>query len=109
VAGLVVRPMGELEQVVAEQQVCIGVIAVPAAAAQPVCDRLVACGVTSILNFAPSVLTVPAGVDVRKVDLSLELAILSFHETHKAGQLTAASTASSTATSRAAGARAVRV
>jgi len=109
VAGLVVRPMGELEQVVAEQQVCIGVIAVPAAAAQPVCDRLVACGVTSILNFAPSVLTVPAGVDVRKVDLSLELAILSFHETHKAGQLTAASTASSTATSRAAAARPVRV
>jgi redox-sensing transcriptional repressor len=44
-----------------------------------VCDRLVAAGVTSILNFAPVVLTVPVGVDVRKVDLSIELQILAFH------------------------------
>ena len=57
----------------------IGVIATPAAAAQEVCDRLVAAGVTSILNFAPVVLNVPAGVDVRKVDLSIELQILAFH------------------------------
>jgi redox-sensing transcriptional repressor len=35
--------------------------------------------VTSILNFAPLVLTVPEGVDVRKVDLSIELQILAFH------------------------------
>ena len=41
----------------------------PGAAAQEVCDRLVAAGVTSILNFAPCVLSVPDGVDVRKVDL----------------------------------------
>ena len=53
----------------------------PAAVAQDVCDRLVAAGVTSILNFAPVVLTVPAHVDVRKVDLAAELQILSFHET----------------------------
>jgi redox-sensing transcriptional repressor len=44
-----------------------------------VCDRLVAAGVTSILNFAPVVLSVPVGVDVRKVDLSIELQILAFH------------------------------
>jgi redox-sensing transcriptional repressor len=44
-----------------------------------VCDRLVAAGVTSILNFAPMVLSVPDGVDVRKVDLSIELQILAFH------------------------------
>ena len=41
--------------------------------------RLVAAGVTSILNFAPLVLSVPDGVDVRKVDLSIELQILAFH------------------------------
>ena len=62
----------------------IGVIAVPAAAAQDVGDRLVAAGVTSILNFAPMVLTVPAQVDLRKVDLSIELQILAFHEHRKA-------------------------
>jgi redox-sensing transcriptional repressor len=55
------------------------VIATPASSAQPVCDRLVAAGVTSILNFAPLVLNVPEGVDVRKVDLSIELQILAFH------------------------------
>jgi redox-sensing transcriptional repressor len=55
------------------------VIATPAATAQGVCDRLVAAGVTSVLNFAPVVLSVPEGVDVRKVDLSIELQILAFH------------------------------
>jgi redox-sensing transcriptional repressor len=46
----------------------------------------VAAGVTSILNFAPTVLAVPDGVDVRKVDLSIELQILAFHEQRKAGE-----------------------
>jgi len=55
----------------------------PAPAAQGVCDRLVAAGVTSILNFAPAVLAVPEGVDVRKVDLSIELQILAYHEQRK--------------------------
>ena len=49
-------------------------------AAQEVADRLVAAGVTSILNFAPVVLTVPRGVSVRKVDLAVELQILSFYQ-----------------------------
>ena len=84
VAGQRVRPLEELAEVVAETQVSIGVIATPAAAAQDVCDRLVAAGVTSILNFAPVVLCVPEGVDLRKVDLALELQILSFHEHRKA-------------------------
>jgi redox-sensing transcriptional repressor len=60
--------------------VVIGVIATPGAAAQLVCDRLVAVGVRSILNFAPCVLSVPEGVAVRKVDLATELQILAFHE-----------------------------
>ena len=67
-----------------EHGVAIGVIATPAGAAQDVCDRLVAAGVTSILNFAPTVLAVPDEVDVRKVDLSIELQILAFHEQRKA-------------------------
>jgi hypothetical protein len=62
----------------------IGAITVPAVAAQGICDRLVAAGVTSILNFAPVVLNVPEGVDVRKVDLSIELQILAFHAQRRA-------------------------
>src|SRR5499425_1705780 len=77
--GLVVVSAEATEEVVARHGVSIGVIATPATAAQDVCDRLVAAGVTSILSFAPVVLNVPAGVDVRKVDLSIELQILAFH------------------------------
>ena len=80
----VVRHVDDLDEVVRTFSVCIGVIATLAAAAQNVCDRLVAAGVTSILNFAPTLLRVPVGVDVRKVDLSNELQILSFHEHRKA-------------------------
>ena len=78
-----IRGLEDLETVVREESVSIGVLAVPAEAAQTVCDRLVAAGVTSILNFAPAVLAVPGGVDVRKVDLSIELQILAYHEQRK--------------------------
>ncbi len=83
IAGLTVRHVDDLDDVVRDGDVSIGVIATPAAAAQEVCARLVAAGVTSILNFAPTVLSVPDGVDLRKVDLAVELQILSFHEHRK--------------------------
>jgi redox-sensing transcriptional repressor len=83
VGGVAVRPVDDLDAVVADHGGVIGVIATPADAAQGVCDRLVAAGVTSVLNFAPTVLRVPEGVDVRKVDLAVELQILSFHEHRK--------------------------
>lgn len=84
VGDLVVRGLEDLDDVVRAAGAAIGVIATPAEAAQDVCDRLVAAGVTSVLNFAPALLQVPEGVDVRKVDLSNELQILSFHEHRKA-------------------------
>lgn len=84
VAGVLVRPFDELEQIVQSDEVAIGVIATPAAAAQAVADRMVGVGITSILNFAPGVIAVPDGVDVRKVDLSIELQILAYHEQRKA-------------------------
>ena len=91
VAGLEVRDFDELEVIVREHGVAIGVIATPASAAQSVCDKMVAAGVRSILNFAPTILAVPDGVDVRKVDLSSELQILAYHEQRKAGLATIAS------------------
>ncbi|QIK74508.1 redox-sensing transcriptional repressor Rex [Nocardioides piscis] len=84
VAGIDVRPFDDLESIVAENDVAIGVIATPANAAQDVADRMVAAGITSVLNFAPTVLSVPEGVDVRKVDLSIELQILAYHVQRKA-------------------------
>lgn len=79
-APITVRPLADLEEIVRSDRAQIGVIATPAEAAQDVCDRLVAAGVRSILNFAPTVLSVPEDVEVREVDLAVELQILAFHE-----------------------------
>ncbi len=87
VAGVDVRPFDDLEAIVEECGVAIGVIATPAGSAQAVADRMVAAGIRSILNFAPTVLAVPDGVDVRKVDLSIELQILAYHEQRKSPHL----------------------
>ena len=87
---LVVRPLDDLPVIAAEEQVCIGIIATPTSAAQDVADRLVAAGVTSILNFAPAVVSVPRGVSLRKVDLSIELQILSFYQQRRAAGARAA-------------------
>jgi len=87
IQGLAVRDIADLERIVDEDNITIAVLTTPASAAQDICDRLVAAGVTSILNFAPVVLTVPSHVDVRKVDLAAELQILSFHENRKAAAL----------------------
>ena len=75
VANHSVRHVDELAQ---GERPSIGVIAAPALAAQAVADLLVAAGVASILNFAPRVLAVPAGILVRYVDLSIELQVMSF-------------------------------
>jgi redox-sensing transcriptional repressor len=83
VAGLHVEHIDRLEEVVRRNSVAIAVIATPASVAQTACDRLVAAGVSSILNFAPTVLAVPDHVEVRKVDMSIELQILAFHEQRK--------------------------
>ena len=53
-------------------------------AAQQAADALVAAGVTSLLNFAPCVIGVPLGISVRKVDLAVELQILSYYEQRRA-------------------------
>lgn len=87
IGGVRVRHIDDLPQIVAARQVSIGVVAVPPAAAQDAADRLVRAGVTSILNFAPVVLSVPRGVSVRKVDLAVELQILSYYEQKRSGGL----------------------
>ena len=82
--GVRVRHIDELAQIVQAKNVNIGVIATPSAAAQDAAERLVRVGVTSIMNFAPVVLSVPRSIEVRKVDLAVELQILSYHEQRKA-------------------------
>lgn len=69
-----------LGSLIADMEPVVGVIATPAGVAQAVGDQLVEAGVASILNFAPAVVTVPDGIPLRKVDLALELQILSFYQ-----------------------------
>ena len=82
VGGMVIRHPDQQAGDVAEQGVSIGIIATPAPAAQGVVERLVAVGVTSILNFAPVVLRVPPGITLRRVDVATELLILGYHESN---------------------------
>ena len=76
--SLRIRPLADLAEIAGQAQ--IGVIATPDSAAQSVCDRLVGAGVRSILTFAPGVLRVPQGVEVRRIDVGVELQILAFRE-----------------------------
>jgi redox-sensing transcriptional repressor len=84
VGGVRVRHVDDLAMVVQSRGISIGVIATPGPAAQAAADALVAAGVTSLLNFAPIVISVPPGISVRKVDLAVELQILSYYEQRRA-------------------------
>ena len=78
--GVRISHIDELGELVSRLGITIGVIATPAAAAQDVANSMVEAGITSILNFAPTVINVPDGILVRKVDLAVELQILSFYQ-----------------------------
>jgi redox-sensing transcriptional repressor len=65
----------------------VGVICVPASAAQSVADRLVGADVHALLNFSPQVVTVPIGTAVHYVDFSIELQILMYHLNNGTGPL----------------------
>ena len=78
VGGFVVAHLDTLAAVAREEQVDMGVVAVPGGAAQAVVDAMVAAGLRAVLNFAPVHVRVPDGVAVRRVDLSTELQMLSF-------------------------------
>ena len=74
-----VRHLDELAVLVERERISIGVIATPASAAQEVAGRLVTAGVHALVNFAPVVLSLPAGARVRQVDLSAELEVLAHY------------------------------
>lgn len=81
VGDLVVSNFDDLESIVAEHGARTAIIATPAEAAQDATDKVIAAGITSVLNFAPTVVQVAEGVALRQVDLALELQILSYYQT----------------------------
>lgn len=77
--GVEVMPVDRLEEIVTANKTQIGIISVPSNAAQDVADKLVSSGVKAILNFAPIVLNVPPEVELRNVDLAVNLEVLTFN------------------------------
>jgi redox-sensing transcriptional repressor len=77
--GIPVLDSGALSELVAQNRVDIGIVAVPAENAQIVCDAFAKSGINAILNFAPVQIRVPAGVKLKSVDLRINLESLSFH------------------------------
>jgi redox-sensing transcriptional repressor len=77
--GLEVEPLKSLKRSVRDSGASIGIVTTPATAAQQTAEVLAEAGIRSILNFAPVVIQPPEGVDVRRVDLSTELQVLSFY------------------------------
>jgi len=77
--SLVIKDVSELEQTLAAEPVDIGIVAVPAQAAQQVIDALVRCGVKAILNYAPIPVRKPPAVEVRPVDPVLQLQRMAYY------------------------------
>jgi redox-sensing transcriptional repressor len=78
VEGLVIHAPEDMPAVVAATGAELGVLSVPSEASQAVADALIAAGVRGLLNFAPQVLRLPAGVSVVSVDLTVQLEQLAF-------------------------------
>lgn len=77
--GKSILPMEELESFCRANQILMGIITVPARFAQQVCDRMIACGIKAIWNFAPVHLDVPDNILVQNENMATSLAVLSMH------------------------------
>ncbi|WP_088188361.1 redox-sensing transcriptional repressor Rex [Desulfosporosinus sp. FKA] len=74
-----ILPIDHIEEVTRQNQTQIGIIAVPSSVAQEIADKLIKAGVQAILNFAPVVLNVPPEIELRNVDLAVNLEVLTFN------------------------------
>ncbi len=81
---IIIQDISELPQTIKERDIRIGIIAVPAEVSQEIANKLIACGVRAILNFAPVSISVPEGVELRNANLATELECLSYFLTNEA-------------------------
>lgn len=79
ITGIAIQPLDELQKVIEERNIKIGIITVPDFAAQEVADKMVNAGITAILNFAPVVLRTPEHVRVSNADVTAELHSLAYY------------------------------
>lgn len=83
IEGIEVCPLDALARLIEDRQIELGMIAVPAAQAQEVAEKLVEAGVGGIVNFAPVTLRLPEGVSIVGVDLARELEQVTFAVTNR--------------------------
>ena len=79
IGSLAVKPLSEIKDTCEKYNVAIGIIATPEKVAEEIADKLIDSGIKSILNFAPIMLKNKSGIQIRSVDLSQELQILSYY------------------------------
>ena len=79
IGGLTIKPLSDIKDTCEKYNVAIGIIATPESVAEEIADKLIECGVKSILNFAPTMLKNKTVIQIRSVDLSQELQILSYY------------------------------
>lgn len=77
--GKPILHIDKLESFCKANNVLMGIITVPAQFAQEVCDKLIACGIKAIWNFAPVHLDVPEHILVQNENMATSLAVLSMH------------------------------
>ena len=77
--GRPILPVSAMESFCKTHNVLMGIITVPAEAAQQACDMLISCGIKAIWNFAPVHLEVPANILVQNENMATSLAVLSMH------------------------------
>lgn len=77
--GKPIYHISQLQNFCRSNKVLMGIITVPAAHAQEVCDQLIACGIKAIWNFAPTHLDVPPNILVQNENMATSLAVLSMH------------------------------
>jgi redox-sensing transcriptional repressor len=81
--ALTIADVAGMELIIARERIDIAILVTPAVPAQALVDRLIVSGVTALLNFAPVQLHVPAGIDVKNVNLAVELETLSYAIQHR--------------------------
>lgn len=74
-----IQALDDLGQVIAEKNIRIAIIAVPARVAQEVADKLIEVGIKAILNYAPITLSVPDGIQVQYIDPIMHLQRMAYY------------------------------
>ncbi|MDD2227893.1 MAG: redox-sensing transcriptional repressor Rex [Candidatus Cloacimonetes bacterium] len=75
--GIQIHPMSKFSNLISRLHIHIGILTVPAEAAQEIADEMVAGGIIAIWNFTPTRLKVPDHIIVENIDMSSSLAVLS--------------------------------